>query len=108
MGFIVVGLTSFMSQTAVIYGTNANNISKLNTSFNKMAELNLQVQQFKNNESVKTFIDRGFEKEQRIKNEIEKVTNKKERKITFAKVIKKNPKLFKLFKLFKLHKLNLN
>jgi hypothetical protein len=51
-----------------------------------------------NNNTVKTFIDRGFEKETRIKNaEAVKEVQKKERikKISFAKVIKTNPNLFK-------------
>ena len=54
VSFVVFGITGFMSQTAVIYGLDSNNFTQMNSSFNKMNELNNQVTAFKNNESVKT------------------------------------------------------
>lgn len=51
VGFFAVAITTFLSSGAVTYGKSTENTTMFNETFNKMTDLNTQIESFKEQES---------------------------------------------------------
>ena len=54
VGFLAVGIASFLSIGATTYNINESQSIEFNNTFNKMNELSSQIEQFKDDETKKT------------------------------------------------------